>query len=127
MPIRKFKENYYDARNLFQKRDPRGVRRIALLPRRDGGAGADFGVHTLKKFYRFIRRAAAEHIIPIDKTGITMAAIQDLSEELDERLTTLKRENDRLKSKVENQQRQIDALVKIICATSQTADVCRQP
>lgn len=72
-------------------------------------------------------------ISTIDPDGAAFAAIQGLNEELIERTSILKTENDQLKEqlnqqqiKFADQQKQIDALKIIICATNKNAEFCRR-
>lgn len=71
-------------------------------------------------------------ITTVDADGVALAAIQGLNEKLEENTAELKKENERLKQKLDAQQTQlkqqqatIDALKKLVCSQNRTADVCK--
>ena len=58
-----------------------------------------------------------------DLAGVSLVGVQAL----ERRTTVLQNENEQLKSRLEEQQRHIEELKKIVCAIKPDADVCRQP
>jgi hypothetical protein len=62
---------------------------------------------------------SAEAISTVDADGVALAAIQGLNEELK---TELKIRD----AKIEKQQQQIDALIKLVCSQNTKAEVCKQ-
>ena len=90
----------------------------------DAPAIRHIGVMAQDFYQAFNVGADDEHLTAVDTAGVTMAAIQGLSEELNERAAKLKAENDALKENLNRQQKQIDELKQIVCAIKPDSQIC---
>jgi hypothetical protein len=87
-------------------------------------------------FYQTFKVGESDKTITtVDPDGVAFAAIQGLNEKVDENTANLKKENEALRQKLEQQQvvieslqkqqTVIDALKKLVCAGNPNADVCK--